>query len=111
HHRIGLADEQVRVEEGSGLSRRNRITPRAMLRLLTAFKPYAGLLPTKHGMLLKSGTLTGVYAYAGYLQGKDGLDEIVLILNQEQNNRDRLAELLDRLHGKPPPLLSKTNEE
>jgi D-alanyl-D-alanine carboxypeptidase/D-alanyl-D-alanine-endopeptidase (penicillin-binding protein 4) len=112
HHQIGLTDQEVQVDEGSGLSRRNRITPRAMLRLLEAFEPYAKLLPKHQGLLLKSGTLTGVYAYAGYLQGKNGPDELVLILNQEDNVRDRLVELFKRLYGEStPPLLSKTNEE
>ena len=86
------------VEEGSGLSRKNRITPRAMLTVLDAFRPYAGLLPSSRGVLVKSGTLHGVYSYAGYFKNSQGLDPFVLILNQPENGRDRLLRYLERLH-------------
>jgi serine-type D-Ala-D-Ala carboxypeptidase/endopeptidase (penicillin-binding protein 4) len=97
----GLPPQAVQVEEGSGLSRRNQITPQAMLSVLAAFKPYAHLLPRDQGRLLKSGTLTGVYAYAGYFQGQEDLDGFVLILNQEKNHRNRLLDLLESLHRQP----------
>jgi serine-type D-Ala-D-Ala carboxypeptidase/endopeptidase (penicillin-binding protein 4) len=97
----GLPPQAVRVEEGSGLSRRNQITPQAMLSVLTAFKPYAHLLPRDQGRLLKSGTLTGVYAYAGYFQGQEDLDGFVLILNQEKNHRNRLLDLLENVYREP----------
>jgi serine-type D-Ala-D-Ala carboxypeptidase/endopeptidase (penicillin-binding protein 4) len=97
----GLPSKELQVEEGSGLSRRNLITPQAMLGVLAAFKPYAHLLPRDRNRLLKSGTLTGVYAYAGYFQGPEGLDSFVLILNQEKNHRDRLLDLLESLYREP----------
>jgi serine-type D-Ala-D-Ala carboxypeptidase/endopeptidase (penicillin-binding protein 4) len=107
----GLPPHAVQVEEGSGLSRRNRITPQAMLGVLTAFKPYAHLLPRDQGRLLKSGTLTGVYAYAGYFQGPGDLDGFVLILNQEKNHRNRLLDLLENLHRQPALMAIHTQAE
>ena len=78
--------------EGAGLSRDNRVTARGMLALLTAFRPHADLLRPERGMALKTGTLTGVYNYAGYLaNGRP----FVLLLNQPDNQR---AAVLDRLN-------------
>ncbi len=65
--KLGLSESELVMVEGSGLSRRNRITPRAMITALQKFHPYKELLPIKKGFPLKSGTLTGVYCYAGYL--------------------------------------------
>lgn len=89
-----LLAEGIHLEEGSGLSRRNRVTVRSMLRVLELFRDYAGLLAEKEQCLLKSGTLAGVYAYAGYLPCPNGRDRIVIILNQARNNRDELLEIL-----------------
>jgi serine-type D-Ala-D-Ala carboxypeptidase/endopeptidase (penicillin-binding protein 4) len=77
--------------EGAGLSRDNRVTVRAMLELLTRFRPQAELLKKEHGVAVKTGTLTGVYNLAGYLP--DGR-AFVILLNQQANNR---AAVLDRL--------------
>ncbi len=82
------------LEEGSGLSRGNRVSARQMLTLLQRFQEHAGLLSKKHQTLLKSGTLSGVYNYAGYIQGPQGLRPFVILLNQKQNQRDRILTLL-----------------
>ncbi len=79
--------------EGAGLSRANRITARTMLALLAAFRPHADLLGQEQGVSLKTGTLTGVYNYAGYLA--DGRP-FVILLNQPGNQR---AAVLARLSG------------
>lgn len=97
---LGLLDKDILVREGSGLSRQNRVTPKAMLAILEAFKPHAGLLPFENGCLRKSGTMTGVYGYAGYFAGERGLDSFVLILNQPKNTRDQVLELLGAMHWK-----------
>lgn len=96
---LGLSEKDIVIREGSGLSRENRVTPRAMLAILEAFKPHAGLLPFENNCLRKSGTMTGVYGYAGYFAGERGLDSFVLLLNQPENNRDQVLELLAALHG------------
>lgn len=90
----GIGKGEFQVKEGSGLSRENRITATALLHLLKDFVPYANLLPKTPGRLLKSGTLNGVYAYAGYFVNGVGLDPLVLILNQPKNSR---AQVIDRL--------------
>lgn len=95
---LGLSEKDIVVREGSGLSRQNRVTPRAMLAILEAFKPHADLLPFENNCLRKSGTMTGVYGYAGYFAGERGLDSFVLLLNQPKNTRNQVLELLGALH-------------
>ena len=90
---LGVSEAELMMVEGSGLSRNNRITPRAMITALQKFSPYRDLLPVKKGVPLKSGTLTGVYCYAGYLPQQDDAP-FVILLNQPQNNRDEILHLL-----------------
>jgi D-alanyl-D-alanine carboxypeptidase/D-alanyl-D-alanine-endopeptidase (penicillin-binding protein 4) len=95
-----LSRMNIKLVEGSGLSRNNRLTAGAMLKVLELFKPHAGLLPKKDGVMIKSGTLTGVYSYAGYLPTTSGLDSFVIILNQQKNNRDEILDILKQVHAK-----------
>lgn len=95
--RLGITARELQVIEGSGLSRQTRITPMAMVKLLRAFQPYRPLLPEKFGAQLKSGTMTDVYCYAGYLDSPDGAILFVLLLNQPENTRkELLTSLTDR---------------
>jgi len=84
--------EQIHLEEGSGLSRKNRITAKAMLEALKKFKPHNDLLQEKKNSRIKSGTLEGVYNYAGYLNDDR---PFVILLNQKENTRDRVLERLE----------------
>lgn len=93
-----LGPAAIQIFEGSGLSRKNMVSPAAMVQLLDSFKPYAELLVQEDGKLLKSGTLDGVYCYAGYFVTGQRLDSFALLLNQAENNRDRLLDILERLY-------------
>jgi D-alanyl-D-alanine carboxypeptidase/D-alanyl-D-alanine-endopeptidase (penicillin-binding protein 4) len=95
---FNLSESEIKIIEGSGLSRKNSVTPHAMIQLLDSFKPYGTLLPQDGGRLVKSGTLKGVYSYGGYFVKNEKLDSFVLILNQETNNRDRILLLLDQMY-------------
>ncbi len=90
----------ITMVEGSGLSRKNRITPRMMLKVLTDLTPYADLLPVRHDLLLKSGTLKGVYCYGGYLQDQGRTAPFTIMLNQEKNSRDPILQILERYFKK-----------
>ncbi len=89
-----LQEPEILVFEGSGISRKNRLTVNAMLKILDTFKPYAHLLPEKDGMTAKTGTLTGVYSLAGYLQKNSRQYPFAIILNQKTNNRNLILKQL-----------------
>ena len=99
--RLHLPPEAITMVEGSGLSRKNLITPRAMLTVLEAFAPFTDLLPVKHNHLMKSGTLTGVYCYSGYMEGSR--TPFSIMLNQETNSRDQILRLLTAQFMTPGP--------
>ena len=92
----------ISFDEGSGISRYNRITPAAMIKVLERFKPYARLLPAGKGKYMKSGTLRGVYSYAGYLVRDDSYDSFVIILNQHKNYRDKILGLMETIYKDLP---------
>jgi serine-type D-Ala-D-Ala carboxypeptidase/endopeptidase (penicillin-binding protein 4) len=78
--RHGLA-EAVRLEEGSGISRGNRLTARGLARLLHRFEPHADLLRSGDGARFKTGTFSGVRTLAGYADtAKHGRVRFVIAL-------------------------------
>ena len=90
----GTDPQILLMEEGSGLSREQRSSGTAMLHILEVFQPFADLLAVEDGVLRKSGTLTGVYNFAGYIPGPDGLYPFVILTNQGANNRSAILRLL-----------------
>ena len=90
---LGISSDQFRIAEGSGISRKNRLTPDAVLLLLKAFLPYQHLLPREKNIPYKTGTLRGVYSMAGYLSTSDPL-YFVILLNQQKNHREKIRDIL-----------------
>ena len=88
------------MTEGSGLSREQRSTGAGMMHILEVFRPHAALLDQVDGMYRKSGTLTGVYNFAGYIPGPGGLYPFVILTNQPANRR---AAILRRLQSLVAP--------
>lgn len=71
------------VEDGAGLSRGNRLSARQLVEVLDAFAPYRSLMPRQGDQILaKTGTLTGVSAYAGYLNRDGAWVPFSLLINQ-----------------------------
>ncbi len=99
---LGFSEKDLFLYEGSGLSRKNRATARTMLRLLHLFAAHCALLPEKHGVLVKSGTLDGVYCYAGYLAPHRGALPFVIMLNQARNTRNRILARLNTISKAAP---------
>lgn len=91
---FGRDPHSLLMLEGSGLSRAQRSTGAGMIHILEVFKPYADLLPEVNGVLRKSGTLTGVYNFAGYIPGPDGLYPFVILTSQAANNRAAILRIL-----------------
>ena len=90
--------------DGAGLSRDNRVTARAMLRLLEVFRPHRDLLPRDRHGWIKTGTLSGVANGAGYLA--DGR-AYVLLLNQPASRRAMLIDRLSRLPSTTGPTVPR----
>ncbi len=63
---LGLTD--IRIVEGSGLSRENHLSAYDMLAILEKFKPYKDLLKSQDRVLYKTGSLNGIRARAGYIE-------------------------------------------
>ncbi|MCL1979549.1 MAG: D-alanyl-D-alanine carboxypeptidase, partial [Proteobacteria bacterium] len=89
----------IALVDGAGLSRDNRVTVRAMLQLLTHFRPHLDLLNKEGEVAVKTGTLAGVYNLAGYLP--DG-QSFVILLNQPTNRRAEILARLIRLYAASP---------
>lgn len=98
---LHLSPDKIIVKEGSGLSRQNRVSPAALLAILDFFKPYSPLLTRRNNILLKSGTMKDVYCYAGYFPQGNHLIPFAILLNQPQNNRYRVMEILQAAVNRP----------
>lgn len=63
--------ENIHITEGSGISRRNRITAGDMNKVLNAFYPYRYLMRQQGREYYKTGTLRGISTRAGYIESTD----------------------------------------
>lgn len=88
--------DQVVMVDGAGLSRENRMSAGAMLKVLEAFSQHASLLDKRRGVFAKTGTLKGVYNYAGYLNEETAY---VILLNQRENRREQVLDRLKKHYG------------
>jgi D-alanyl-D-alanine carboxypeptidase/D-alanyl-D-alanine-endopeptidase (penicillin-binding protein 4) len=86
-----------RVEDGAGLSRGNRLSARQLLDVVKALAAYRDLLPAQNGVIrAKTGTLTGVSCYAGFVERRGAWVPFSLLINQPvaYNLRLEVAEAL-----------------
>ena len=60
----------IEIAEGSGISRKNRLSALGMLAVLRRFQPHRTLLVREGRVFYKSGTLKGVKTRAGYIEGR-----------------------------------------
>lgn len=91
--KLGL--KGITIAEGSGLSRRNSISARQMIRLLNAFAPYYKLLRQKDNEFYKTGTLSDVRTRAGYFLGEDKrLYPYVIMLNSTAKGYEEILRKL-----------------
>jgi len=85
------------LQDGAGLSRKNRLKPIHLVELLHHFKRWRNLLPKKEtGVYAKSGTLKGVSTLAGYLVRNNDWKPFALMINQSVpiKLRNRIAKQL-----------------
>jgi len=94
HEELGIPETEVVAVEGSGISRKNRLTPSAVIRLLDELRPHQEVLPLlKEELPVKTGTLRGIYGLAGYLPNGQ---TFAILLNQRKNTREAVLRALRR---------------
>ena len=83
----------IQIAEGSGISRKNRISARDMLAVLRRFEPHRALLVREGRVSYKTGTLKGVKARAGYIEDRSGnVYYFVIFLNSPHADIDSIFE-------------------
>ena len=81
--------------EGSGLSRKNRLTPAQMMTVLNHFQPFYSMLNRRQNDFYKTGTLHGVRTRAGFLFGKDNCPfPYVIMINQNNKGYNHIYKKL-----------------
>jgi serine-type D-Ala-D-Ala carboxypeptidase/endopeptidase (penicillin-binding protein 4) len=89
--------ENIRISEGSGISRENRITARDMQKVLDAFAPFHTLMRNDGRQFYKTGTLHGISTRAGYIENPDGsLHRFVVLINSPGRSAEPVTRRLMR---------------
>lgn len=87
----GIAETELSIVDGSGLSPLNRVTTHAQVSVLQHartqkwFNGFYTALPLYNGMKMKSGTIRGVKGYCGYHRSKNGKEYIFSFLVNNYN--------------------------
>lgn len=105
---IGVDPDALNISDGSGLSPANRVTTLTMAQILQSLKkePWFGSfyesLPVYNNMKMKSGSISGVIAYAGYQNSSSGIPLVFSFIINNYNGsgsaaRQKLFRVLDVL--------------
>lgn len=95
----GIDKRALNIIDGSGLSPGNRITTQAMASILFQiqkeewFPDFMNSLPENNGMKIKSGSINGVSAYAGYYTAANG-NSYVIVININNYNGSGISRKL-----------------
>ncbi|MGE0084675.1 MAG: D-alanyl-D-alanine carboxypeptidase/D-alanyl-D-alanine-endopeptidase [Desulfococcaceae bacterium] len=93
-----LGAEGIEIDEGSGISRNNRISPQQMLKVLEKFEPWRHLMRHEGREFYKTGSLTGVKSRAGYIENQDGsLYRFVVMINSAGKTTDAVMKEIQRI--------------
>jgi D-alanyl-D-alanine carboxypeptidase/D-alanyl-D-alanine-endopeptidase (penicillin-binding protein 4) len=91
---LGLRN--ITVVEGSGISRKNRVSALDMLTILKQFEPYRHILMKKENVIFKTGSLKGIRTQAGYIEGGDGTSLFVVYMTGKNLKIDSLVDCIRR---------------
>ena len=93
-----LKIDNIQISEGAGISRKNRLSAKMMLKILEQFKPYFTLLKKKGNEYYKTGTLTGIRTKAGYiLNQKKELYSFVVMINTPQKSYNSIIKKIKKM--------------
>jgi serine-type D-Ala-D-Ala carboxypeptidase/endopeptidase (penicillin-binding protein 4) len=96
-YRDDLGIETGRIVEASGLSRENRITARAMMKILHRYESYHTLMRREGRQFYKTGHLKGVRTRAGFLSGTGGgLYRFVVMCNTPGKTTDAIVKAIEK---------------
>ena len=77
-----LQIKDMRIVEGSGISRKNRVSADQMMRVLAKFEPYHTWMRRQGREYYKTGTLNGINTRAGYITSSNGgIYRYVVLIN------------------------------
>jgi serine-type D-Ala-D-Ala carboxypeptidase/endopeptidase (penicillin-binding protein 4) len=92
-----LKIENGRIVEGSGISRRNRITAKAMQKVLQRYEPLHTLLRHEGRQFYKTGHLKGIRTRAGFLtSARGGSYRFVVIINTPGRSTDGMMNVIEK---------------
>ena len=92
-----LEIDDIRIVEGSGISRKNRMSAINLYKILKAFEPYHYLMNKKGRAFYKTGTLHGVNTLAGYIENsKKELYGFVVLINTPGKSSGPIMDILLR---------------
>ncbi|OQP62966.1 D-alanyl-D-alanine carboxypeptidase/D-alanyl-D-alanine endopeptidase [Niastella populi] len=102
----GIDKGAVNVIDGSGLSPQNRVTTHAEVKVLqyartrSWYKAFYNALPEYNGMKMKSGSIGGARAFAGYHTAKDGRQYVfsIIVNNYEGSSGEIVKKLYSVLN-------------
>ncbi|MBU0652223.1 MAG: D-alanyl-D-alanine carboxypeptidase [Proteobacteria bacterium] len=96
YYRGDLKIESGRIVEASGISRQNRITARAMLKILQRYEPYHTLMRREGRQFYKTGHLKGIRTRAGFLtSAHGGLYRFVVMINTPGKTTDGMMKAIE----------------
>ena len=100
----GVENSALNIIDGSGLSPQNRVTTDALVKALQYAKTrpwynsFYNALPTYNAMKIKSGTIGGAKAYAGYHTSKNGTAyTFAIIINNFDDNGGSIVSKIYRV--------------
>ncbi len=86
---------KINIAEGSGISRKNRISAESVLKILALFEPYKELMRKQGNISYKTGSLTGVKTKAGYIESKTGMVyRFVIMINTKGKTTGKIMSAL-----------------
>ena len=92
-----LKIDNFRFVEGSGISRKNRMSAENFYKILDVFEPYRFLMRRMGNAFYKTGTLKGIHTRAGYIENKKGrVYAFVLLINTPGKSPKPIMDLLLR---------------
>lgn len=94
----GIQRQAINISDGSGLSPQNRVTTRALVTVMqyARSRPWFGsfynALPEFNGIKMKSGAISGVRSFTGYIKSKAGNEyTFAIIVNNFDGNAGQVV--------------------